>query len=358
MTFRPGEVLELDAVQRPKMPIANVPPRRARAAISRVGPAAPAADQASRLRSMVESLSSGSAPKAELRSGRAAPARHTSNCPVVAIASGKGGVGKTSLSVNLAGCLSKLGYRVTLVDADLGMANADVMCGITPARRLEQVVAGRPADSIGVQTSAGFRLVPGTLGIARMAALPDHERAELIEALGHLESSSDIVITDTGAGLSPSVLGFLRAATAIVVVATPEPTSITDAYALIKCLLQQATQAGEHAAPLPRIMLLVNQARSHAEAMAVHERVAGVSERFLAYRVPFLGWVSVEKSVSESIRRRTPMAVWRPGCRWMDEVGIVAQALADAVMPHAVRANSAPRKQGALASWLGAVLGR
>lgn len=356
MTFRHGEVLEMDAIPRPKVPIANVPPRRARMATTRIGPA-PAADQASRLRTMVESLSSGGAPKADLRSGRATAARHVSHCPVVAISSGKGGVGKTSLAVNLSACLSKLGYRVTLVDADMGMANADVMCGITPARRLEQVVAGRAAESIGVQTSGGFRLVPGTLGIARMAALPDDERAELIESLGHLESSSDIVITDTGAGLSPSVLGFLRAATAVVVVATPEPTSITDAYALIKCLVQQSQQAGDLTQP-PRIMLLVNQASSHAEAMAVHERVAGVSERFLAYRVPFLGWVSVERSVSESIRRRTPMSVWRPGSRWMHEVSIVAQALADAVMPHAVRAGPAPRKQGALASWLHAVLGR
>ncbi len=357
MTFRPGEVLELDAVRRPKVPIANVPPRRTRTATTRIGPAA-APDQASRLRTMVESLSAGAAPKADLRSGRASAPRHVSHCPVVAISSGKGGVGKTSLAVNLSACLSKLGYRVTLVDADLGMANADVMCGITPARRLEQVVAGRAADSIGVQTSGGFRLVPGTLGIARMAALPDHERAELIESLGQLESSSDIVVTDTGAGLSPSVLGFLRAATAVVVVATPEPTSITDAYALIKCLVQQSQQQEDGAHAPPRIMLLVNQARSHAEAMAVHERVAGVSERFLSYRVPFLGWVSVERSVSESIRRRTPMSVWRPGSRWMHEVSIVAQALADAVMPHAVRAGPAPRKQGALASWLHAVLGR
>lgn len=355
MTFRPGEVLELDAVPRPKVPIANVPPRRARAAVSRIG-VAPVQDQASRLRNMVESLSAGGAPKAELRSGRAAAAHaHISQCPVVAISSGKGGVGKTSLAVNLSASLSKLGYRVTLVDADLGMANADVMCGITPTRRLEQVVAGRAAHTLVVQTGAGFRLVPGTLGIARMAALPDQERAELIESLGELETSSDIVITDTGAGLSPSVLGFLTAASAVVVVATPEPTSITDAYALIKCLVQQAAQ--NQSAP-PRIMLLVNQARSHTEAMAVHERVAGVSERFLAYRVPFLGWVSADRAVSESIRRRTPMSIWRPGSRWMHEVEVVAQALADAVMPHAVRVAHPPRKQGTLGAWLGAVLGR
>lgn len=358
MTFRPGEVLELDAVPRPKVPIANVPPRRARAAVSRLG-AVPASDQASRLRNMVDALSSGGTPRTELRSGRSPQTpRHVSHCPVVAISSGKGGVGKTSLAVNLSSCLAKFGYRVTLVDADLGMANADVMCGITPARRLEQVVAGRAADSLAVQTAGGFRLVPGTLGIARMAALPDHERAELIESLSHLESTSDIVITDTGAGLSPSVLGFLKAATAVVVVATPEPTSITDAYALIKCLVQQSAQVPDGQSTPPRIMLLVNQARSHAEAMAVHERVAGVSERFLSYRVPFLGWVSAERLVSESIRRRTPMSLWRPGSRWMQEVETVSQALADAVMPHAVRVGQIPRKQGTLAAWLGAVLGR
>ncbi|MBU6414038.1 MAG: AAA family ATPase [Planctomycetes bacterium] len=324
--------------------------------MSRLGTVS-APDQASRLRSMVDALSSGGAPRTEMRSGRVVPAlRHVSQCPVVAISSGKGGVGKTSLSVNLAACLSKLGYRVTLVDADLGMANADVMCGITPTRRLEQVAAGRSADSLVVQTAGGFRLVPGTLGIARMAALPDHERAELIDSLSQLESTSDIVITDTGAGLSPSVLSFLKAATAVVVVATPEPTSITDAYALIKCLVQQSQQQGGETPP--RIMLLVNQAKSHAEALAVHDRVAGVSERFLSYRVPFLGWVSSERLVSESIRRRTPMSVWRPASRWMHEVEVVTQALADAVMPHAVRVGHTPRKQGTLAAWLGAVLGR
>lgn len=278
-----------------------------------------ATDQASRLRALVEAARSrdGTASKAPTAARRTAP--------IIAVTSGKGGVGKTTLCVNLCIALANSGVRATLVDADLGMANADLVCGLKPTRRLERVVGlagaggvggpvpsphdvGRIARStlrdIAVQAPGGFRLVPGSVGIAHMAGLDPAERAIIIDALAELDRDSDVLMVDTGAGVSPGVMSFVRAADLALVVVTPEPTSIADAYALIKCLLRGP--GAPQASLTPQIGLVVNQAADAAEGSAVYARIAAVAERFLGMRPAMLGCIPADPGVPRAVRARRP----------------------------------------------------
>jgi flagellar biosynthesis protein FlhG len=288
-------------------------------------------DQASALRALVNAAGDG-------RTTSASPVRHAA---VVAIASGKGGVGKTSISVNLSIAMSELGCRVTLVDADPGMANADVLCGLSPAKRLEAVVAGtgrahRTMSQIALEAPGGFRLVPGAVGVARMAELGREDRAAILSGLAELERDSDVVVIDNGAGLGPSVLSFLNAADLSVIVATPEPPSIADAYALIKCLLaqQDADRFADRAhrgiaparVPMPMTML-VNQAADAREAAAVHARVAAVCARFLSYPLPMLGSIAQDPRVALAVRERRPFMIGAPRTPASRDIRAAAGAL-------------------------------
>lgn len=284
--------------------------------------AALSADQATRLRAMVESAR----PIREtthlpLRDAVLASVRPAQAARTIAIASGKGGVGKTSLAVNLSIALAARGCRTTLLDADLGTANADVLCGLMPTVRLEHVVRpplGTPTPTgertwgsriaqIAVDAPGGFRLVPGSAGIARMADLGPAERRQLVEALGELELSADVIVIDTAAGVGPSVLDFLLAADLALVVATPEPTAIADAYALIKCLTAAAPNAAG-----PLVWLAVNQAATPEEAAGVHARISAVCTRFLGRSLPYAGAVAQDLRVATAVRQRQPLLVQSP----------------------------------------------
>lgn len=335
----------------------------------------PVADQASRLRALVEAVSRGTTaapvapalcepPLIEVR-GRApveAPAASRPTIPVVAIASGKGGVGKTSLAVNLSIALTSAGCRATLLDADLGLANADVLCGIVPTGRLELVVedADEPGQSahdplfdeapparamaeIAVRAPGGFLLVPGSVGVAQMTRLTARQRRSLMAGLASLESLSDIILVDTSAGLGAEVLGFVHAADATLVVATPEPTSIADAYALMKVAVHQSR---EDRRPTPRLLLVVNQARDRREARRVHARLATVAERFLGVGLPMLGFVRVDEHAREAVRARRPFVVGARRSAAARDVRAIAGALA--ARTRAARGGTPARRLGLL----------
>jgi len=301
------------------------------------------ADQAEALREMV----------AEDRGRRlAVPGRRPAASPIrattLAVTSGKGGVGKTSVSVNLAVQLAQMGRRVILLDADLGTANADVICNINAPKNLSHVVAGRCSlrDAL-VDAPGGFRLIAGASGLSQMAALGEFERARLVDQMRELEDEADLILIDTGAGVGPNVLGFLVAADQILVVTTPEPTAITDAYAVIKTATRQTGgHDGSHADDLD-INLLVNQVRDEAEARMVYDRVSGVCRRFLGTTPRYAGHVLSDARVPHAVRRRQPFVLEHPS----SPASVCLHRLAHRIDRHA----ATPRDHGLLsrmAAWL------
>lgn len=224
---------------------------------------------------------------------------------VVAVTSGKGGVGKTNLAVNLAVSAARAGRTVHLLDMDLGLANVDILMNLTPRHTLAHVLAGgrRLADIV-IEGPGGVRIVPGASGVPRLADLDHEGREGLLRELQDLEAASDLILLDTGAGISRNVLGFCAAADEILVVTTPEPTAILDAFATIKVLSREGD--------LGQVRLVVNQCSGRAEAEAVSRRVASACRQFLSLPVDRMGYVISDYHVSEAVRRRQPLVVAFP----------------------------------------------
>lgn len=257
-------------------------------------------DQATQLRSLMRE-------KTQEAASAPAPAGSRAGATVIAITSGKGGVGKSNVAVNLAIKLASANKNVVLLDADLGLANADVLCNVSLPYNLSHVISRRKelADVL-VDVPGGFRLIGGASGLARMADLSDFDRQRIVDSMAELEKQADVILIDTGAGISPNVLSFTRAADQVLVVTTPEPTAITDAYAVIKVLQRDG---------LPRrLSLLVNQARNPAEGRVVHERIAKVAKQFLGVSVLDAGYVLADEQVSLAVRRRVPFVTGAPRC--------------------------------------------
>jgi len=234
--------------------------------------------------------------------------QQTRTTRTIAICSGKGGVGKSNVALNLSILLSAAGHRVALVDADLGLANLDVLINTDVRANLSHVIAGTCAlDDVIIDLPCGVQFVPGASGLARLANLSEFQRAHLVQALTALEADNDIVIVDCGAGIGPDVLQFACAADSTVVVTAPEPTAITDAYALIKVLTQREYKG--------QLSLLVNLVEDRQEGRATHERIADVARRFLNIRVLQAGYVLVDPKVKEAVRRREPFVLAFPRCQ-------------------------------------------
>jgi flagellar biosynthesis protein FlhG len=256
-------------------------------------------DQATRLRSLAQ----------ESREQR----RQAS---VIAVTSGKGGVGKSNVAVNLAITLSAAGKGVVLLDADLGLANADVLCNLDLPSTLAQVISRKKElRDVMVKAPGGFSLIGGGSGLARMADLGDGDRQRLVRALAELEEQTDIILIDTGAGISPNVLSFTRAADHVLVVTTPEPTAIADAYAVVKCVTKRDAGVSSYYEPTGRrVSLLVNQARSQAEGKLVYDRIAKVARQFLGVMLYDAGHVPADDNVPAAVRRRVPFVLASPRC--------------------------------------------
>jgi flagellar biosynthesis protein FlhG len=240
---------------------------------------------------------------------------------VIAVTSGKGGVGKSNVSVNLAIQFANTGKDVVLLDADLGLANADVLAGVDLPFNLAHVIARKKSlHEVMVKVRGGFRMIGGASGLARMADLSEHDRKRLIEALVELEQQADVLIIDTGAGISPNVLSFTQAADHVLVVTTPEPTAITDAYAVVKVIAKNGHDDR-------RISLLVNQARTPAEAQLVYDRISGVAQQFLGTRVYDAGYVPYDENVPAAVRKRLPFSIAAPQCAAARSVSQLAARL-------------------------------
>jgi len=223
---------------------------------------------------------------------------------VIAVTSGKGGVGKTSVAVNLALSCAKLGKKVTLVDFDLGLANVDVIMDIHPSHNLSHVIMGKMRLNDVTVDAGGVRVIPGASGLRELANLSDAARDELMHSLQTLEDETELLFLDTGAGVSRNVIRAAAGADEVLVIATPEPTSIMDAYATIKMISREP----EHG----RVRLLVNMAANRAEAERVARTVADVSRKFLSLEVDRLGFIPLDEHVGLAVRERKPFSVLYP----------------------------------------------
>jgi flagellar biosynthesis protein FlhG len=230
---------------------------------------------------------------------------------VLAVASGKGGVGKTNVAVNLAVTFAKQGYQVVVLDCDLGLANVDALLGLHPKFTLQHVLTRqRRLEEVVLDGPAGVRIVPGASGLSELANLSDAQRDDLMSRLGGIDGMADIVILDTGAGISANVLQFVVAAGDVLIVTTPEPTAITDAYALIKVVTSRTTQVRGDA-PI-RMRLVVNQTMNDSEARETATNIATVAKRFLDVDVEPLGGIPADPAVLRAVRAQGPFALLTP----------------------------------------------
>ncbi len=239
---------------------------------------------------------------------------------VIAVTSGKGGVGKTSLVVNLSIALTKMSQRVAIFDADLGMANVEILLGLNPSGSLYDILYGnKTINEIIFEGQCGIRIVSGGSGIQELANLDRQGRERLIEALSYFNDCTDFVFIDTGAGISRNVLGFVAAAEEVIVVVTPEPTSITDAYSMIKVLSTYKVHPG--------VGIVVNRASNEEEALLTASKIAAVTKRFLQIKVNHIGSVCEDRVVGQAVKDQCPFILRKPDAVASSGLQAVARAL-------------------------------
>jgi len=253
---------------------------------------------------------------------------------IITISSGKGGVGKTNIAINLAIAFTEIGKRVVVMDADLGLANVNVILGIIPKYNLYHVIKSqKKLREITVDTQYGIQIIAGASGFSQLANLSEEERENFVEGLKGL-AYADIIIIDTGAGVSQNVLSFLRAADDAIIVTTPEPTAITDAYGIIKSISADVNG--------PSIKLVVNRVKSVMEGKRVAERVINIAGQFLNIKVNNLGFVYEDSTVQKAVIKQDPFIKSAPGSKASQSIRHLMSRLA----------NVEYREQGGLGKFL------
>ena len=224
---------------------------------------------------------------------------------VIAVTSGKGGVGKTNLSVNLGLALSELGRRVALLDADMGLANVDVLLGMYPKFNLSHVLKGeKTLNEIIVQGPAGLQVIPAASGLQHMSDLSTVEQAAIIRAFSDFNQDLDVLIVDTAAGISPSVVNFARACQEVIVVVCDEPTSLTDAYAFIKLLNRDYG--------LSRFHILANMVQSNQQGQALFQKLTKVTDRYLDVTLNYAGTIPYDDYLRKAVQQQNPVLLEYP----------------------------------------------
>ncbi|MGI6036944.1 MAG: MinD/ParA family protein [Limnochordia bacterium] len=241
---------------------------------------------------------------------------------VISVTSGKGGVGKSNLALNTTIALSRLGLRAGILDADLGLANIDILLGMVPQYNLSHVIYGyRRISDVILQGPDDIKVIAGTSGVDDLANLTPWRLQRFTKALEELDRQLDVLLIDTGAGINHNVLSFLLASDEIMVVITNEPTSITDAYGLIKVLANKNVT--------PKISLIVNMVRNAREGREVADKLRFVVSRFLKRDIDYLGCVPHDEAVIRAIQQQKPLLEVAPRSQAARAINNLALALAD-----------------------------
>ncbi|GHV53044.1 site-determining protein [Synergistales bacterium] len=247
----------------------------------------PASDQASRLREMMKDK--------EIAPNRIRGMRS------IAVLSGKGGVGKSNIAVNVGLAIAERDLRVAILDADLGLANIDILFGVVPKYNLSHILRGeKELSDIVFKVGENVSIIPGGSGLRELADLDGQSLDWVINKLSFLENETDVLIMDTSAGLHRNVLAFAAASDISLLITTPEPTAIKDAYSVIKSLWQ--IQGGD-----VNVKLVVNMASDRNEAALVADKIISTSEQFLGFKIPYLGYVAWDGAISASVKKRKPL---------------------------------------------------
>ncbi len=224
---------------------------------------------------------------------------------VIAVASGKGGVGKTNVTVNIGVALAASGKQVLLMDADLGLANIDVMLGLHPQYNLLHVLDGsRTLEEIIVEGPAGLKIIPAASGVQKMAELSPAEHAGMIQAFSEMDQHIDILMIDSAAGIADSVISFTRAAQEVIIVVCDEPASITDAYALIKLLSRDYK--------VERFHIIANMATNIQEGRELFNKISMVCDRFLNVSLDFMGIVPFDDDLRRAVKKQRAVVDYLP----------------------------------------------
>ncbi|HPU62781.1 MAG TPA: MinD/ParA family protein [Mobilitalea sp.] len=267
-------------------------------------------DQAEKLRSLIKQQN---APNQSAR--------------IITVTSGKGGVGKSSVTVNLAIALSRLGKRVIILDADFGLANVEVMLGIRPVYNLADLMfKGKNLSDIITRGPENIGFISGGSGIQELTNLTKDQIIYLIYKLAELDKIADIIVIDTGAGITDTVLEFATASSEILLVTTPEPTSITDAYALLKTLNRKSNFSAENTL----IRVIANRITKDDNGEEIFKKLSVVSSKFLKLNLDYLGYLPMDYSVSKALMRQLPVICAFPDSDFSRHISGIANKLCDA----------------------------
>ena len=261
---------------------------------------------------------------------------------VITVTSGKGGVGKTSVSVNLALALSAMGYRPLLLDADVGLANIEVLFGIFPKFSLLDAIHNeKTIRQIITDCPGGVKLISGGSGVEVFARLSETQMTPIVAELAELDDEFDVIIIDTGAGISETVLGMAAAADEAIIVTTPDPTSVTDAYALIKAIVTRDREK--------TVRTIINKAESEYEAAEIMAKLAQVSIKFLDLKLQKLGYILNDPLIVRSVKQQQPFVLSAPHSQASKTIGAIAARLMEntAYMP--------PERGRGLSGFLGGI---
>lgn len=250
-------------------------------------------DQAAKLRAMIKQQND----------------ENSTGARILTVTSGKGGVGKSSTAINLALQFRRQGKRVIIFDADFGLANIEVMFGVIPKYTLADLIfKGKEIKEILTEGPEGVMFVSGGSGIARLVNLDQEQIKRLVYKMSELEQLADIVIIDTGAGISPSVLEFVVSSPEVLLVTTPEPTSITDSYALLKSLSMAQAESGKRS----KVRVITNKVASQSESESIYEKLSTVVKRFLDLDMEYLGAVPMDGYNVKAIMKQKPVSLAYP----------------------------------------------